>query len=203
MSPSEAEKIEDCVRLSKTPKSTRYGRQNPISAQWNSEEQLFTWRTAWEEIVNEEQKRHKLMERVDCRSYIDRGLKEQPTIHEGYYAKNLEMLGVISERCEWNRLIRQDNKNLQEQRKKVQKLIKAIKENVHSVAFTLEALREHMVFLQYRISFNRLQQEELVSQKNILSEVLNEYHKVQVSIKEMTTERKSLLSEKLRDNNVL
>lgn len=112
LSPSEAEKIEDCVRLSKTPKSTRYGRQNQISAQWNSEEQLFTWRTAWEAIVNEEQKRHNLIECVDCRSHIARGLKEQPTIHEGYYAKNLEMLGVISERCEWNRLIRQDNKNL-------------------------------------------------------------------------------------------
>ena len=135
------------------------------------------------------------MECVDCRSHIARGLKEQPTIHEGYYAKNLEMLGVISERCEWNRLIRQDNKNLQEQRKQVQKLIKTIKENVHSVAFTLEGLREHMVFLQYRMSFNRLQQEELVSQKNILSEVLNEYNKVQVSIKEKTTERKRLLSE--------
>lgn len=195
LSPSEAEKIENCVRLSKTPKSTRYGRQNPISAQWNSEEQLFTWRTAWETIVNEEQKRHNLMECVDCRSHIARGLKEQPTIHEGYYAKNSETLGVVSERCEWNRLIREDNKNLQEQRKQVQKLIKAIKENVHSVAFTLEGLREHMVFLQYRISFNRLQQEELVSQKNILFEILNEYNKVQVSIKEKTTERKRLLSE--------
>lgn len=195
LSPSEAEKNKDCVRLSKTPKSTRYGRQNPISAQWNSEEQLFAWRISWEEIVNEEQKRHNLMERVDCRSHVARGLKEQPTIHEGYYAKNLEILGIVSERCKWNRLIREDNKNLQEQRKQVQKLIKAIKENVHSVAFTLEALREHMVFLQYRMSFNILQQEELLSQKNILSDVLNEYNKVQVSIKEKTKERKKLLSE--------
>ena len=44
LTPSEAEKIEGCVRTSKAPKSTRYGRQNPISALWNSEEQLLTWR---------------------------------------------------------------------------------------------------------------------------------------------------------------
>ena len=30
LTPSEAEKIEGCVRISKTPKSTRYGRQNPM-----------------------------------------------------------------------------------------------------------------------------------------------------------------------------
>ena len=34
--PSEAEKFEGCIRTSKTPKSTRYGRQNPVSALWNS-----------------------------------------------------------------------------------------------------------------------------------------------------------------------
>ena len=31
------------VRADKHPKSTRYGRQNPISERWNSEEQLATW----------------------------------------------------------------------------------------------------------------------------------------------------------------
>lgn len=36
--PSQAEGLQ---RVSKYPKSTRYGRQNPISARWNSEEQLL------------------------------------------------------------------------------------------------------------------------------------------------------------------
>ena len=31
------------VRADKHPQSTRYGRQNPISERWNSEEQLATW----------------------------------------------------------------------------------------------------------------------------------------------------------------
>ena len=31
-------------RIDKHPKSSRYGRQNPISEQWNSDEQLHIWR---------------------------------------------------------------------------------------------------------------------------------------------------------------
>lgn len=39
MAPSEAEK-QGYERASKHPKSTKYGRQNPIAERWNSEEQL-------------------------------------------------------------------------------------------------------------------------------------------------------------------
>ena len=46
MAPSAAQ-VHGYVRMDKHPKSTRYGRQNPISAQWNSEEQLLVWREAW------------------------------------------------------------------------------------------------------------------------------------------------------------
>ena len=43
MAPSIAE-AQGYERASKYPKSTKYGRQNPISARWNSEEQLIFWR---------------------------------------------------------------------------------------------------------------------------------------------------------------
>lgn len=45
MTPSSAE-AQGLVRADKHPKSTRYGRQNPISERWNSEEQLVAWRAA-------------------------------------------------------------------------------------------------------------------------------------------------------------
>ena len=35
-------------RIDKHPKSSRYGRQNPISEQWNSDEQLCVWRANWQ-----------------------------------------------------------------------------------------------------------------------------------------------------------
>lgn len=34
-------------RVSKYPKSTKFGRQNPITERWNSDEQLVLWRAAW------------------------------------------------------------------------------------------------------------------------------------------------------------
>ena len=43
MTPSAAE-TQGLVRADKHPKSTRYGRQNPISERWNSEEQLAAMR---------------------------------------------------------------------------------------------------------------------------------------------------------------
>lgn len=51
MTPSEA-KMQNLERVSKNPKSTRYGRQNPICAEWNSEEQITKWRKAWEDVTN-------------------------------------------------------------------------------------------------------------------------------------------------------
>ena len=49
--PSKAEGLE---RVNKYPKSSKYGRQNPISEQWNSEEQLLHWRKMWARYVNRE-----------------------------------------------------------------------------------------------------------------------------------------------------
>ena len=46
MTPSVADE-RGLERASKYAKSTKYGRQNPISAKWNSDEQLIIWRAAW------------------------------------------------------------------------------------------------------------------------------------------------------------
>ena len=195
LTPSEAEKIEGCVRTSKAPKSTRYGRQNPISALWNGEEQLLTWRKSWEVIVNEEQERHGISDRVDCRSHAARGLTEQPTVHEGYHARKLERMGFIADRCELNRQIISDNQLLRELKKQVKKLVKAVKDSIPSIAVALEGLRDHMVLLQYQMIVNSTQQDSLQSQKSLLSGILKEYQEVRDEIKAKNAERKSLIAE--------
>lgn len=193
--PSEAEKTKGCIRTSKTPKSTRYGRQNPVAELWNSEEQLFAWRKSWEMIVNEEQERHGITDRVDCRSHAARGLTEQPTVHEGYHARKLESMGIVSERCELNRQIRADNKLLRELKKQVQKLMKAVKENIPAIASALETLRDHMVLVQYQLIVNTSQQEAVVFQKNLLADILAEYKNVKSEIKVKTAKKKELIAE--------
>ena len=195
LTPSEAEKIERCIRTSKTPKSTRYGRQNPLTERWNSEEQIFAWRKSWEIIINEEQERHGITDRVDCRSHAARGLTEQPTVHEGYHARKLESMGIVSDRCELNRQIRADNKLLRELKKQVQKLMKAVKENIPAIASALETLRDHMVLVQYQLIVNTSQQEAVTFQKNLLADILAEYKNVKSEIKAKTAKKKELIAE--------
>lgn len=195
LTPSEAEKIEGCIRISKTPKSTRYGRQNPLTELWNSEEQIFAWRKSWEIIVNEEQERHGITDRVDCRSHAARGLTEQPTVHEGYHARKLESMGIVSGRCELNRQIKADNKLLRELKKQVQKLMKAVKENIPAIASALETLRDHMVLVQYQLIVNTSQQEAVAFQKKLLADILAEYKNVKSEIKAKTAEKKELIAE--------
>jgi len=102
------------TRVSKDPKSTKYGRQNPITQRWNSEDQLILWRAAWTEHVNHFLEQAGLSERVDHRSFAERGIDAQPMIHEGITARIMESKGNISDRCEINRQIRRDNALLAE-----------------------------------------------------------------------------------------
>ena len=47
---SSAAQAQGYERVSKYPKSTKYGRQNPITERWNSDEQLVLWRAAWADV---------------------------------------------------------------------------------------------------------------------------------------------------------
>ena len=66
-------------RASKYPKSTKYGRQNPIAARWNSETQLEQWRIAWEDISNKHLEHAGSEKRIDHRSHVERDIDEQAT----------------------------------------------------------------------------------------------------------------------------
>ena len=123
MTPSAAE-TQRFVRADKHPKSTRYGRQNPISERWNSEEQLVSWRAAWADVTNRYLEHAGRVERIDHRSNAARGLDEIPTIHEGVAAQALECKGIISGRCEINRQIKADNTLLRELKAEIKSSIK-------------------------------------------------------------------------------
>ena len=146
-------------RIDKHPKSSRYGRQNPISEQWNSDEQLCIWRANWADAVNKMLARSQINATIDHRSFADQGITEQPTIHEGYIAQNMEKKGMIADRCEINRQIRADNKMLRELKAKVAKLAEAVEKSIPIIAETLEAIRNHMIFTQYHLLHNEMQKE--------------------------------------------
>ena len=195
MTPSNAE-VQGLVRADKHPKSTRYGRQNPISERWNSEEQLTAWREAWADVSNRYLERAGREERIDHRSNAARGLDEIPTIHEGAAAQALECKGIISDRCEINRQIKADNVLLRELKSAVRKLMDAVKNTIPALAEATEKLRENMIIFRYQL--NHIAKGKRSMRKYIKSVIpeLERYTGLVQQIKDKTKERKNLLAEK-------
>lgn len=183
-------------RASKHPKSTKFGRQNPIAERWNSEEQLVLWRAAWADVTNHHLETAGHEERIDHRSHADRGLTEQPTIHEGVVARALEKKGIVSDRCELNRQIKADNALLRELKTTVKKLMQAVKASVPALAEAMESLRANMVISRYQIRYAGFGKHKLSESLNVLKPDLERYALLVQQIKNKTKERKTLLAEK-------
>ena len=179
-------------RIDKHPKSTRYGRQNPISEQWNSEEQLCLWRANWADAVNKMLALNQINTTIDHRSFADQGITEQPTIHEGYIAQNMEKKGMIADRCEINRQIRADNKMLRELKAQVKKLAQAVEKSIPVIAETLEAIRNHMIFTQYHLLHNEMQKEVIHDWMQHFRPILNQYDTIKKKLKAKVAEKKKL-----------
>ena len=192
---SEAEK-HGYERVSKYPKSTKYGRQNPISERWNSEEQLVQWRKAWADAANRYLERYGHEERIDHRSHAERGLDEQPTIHEGVFARSLERQGVISDRCEINRQIKADNALLHELKAAVRKLAQAVKNTIPALAEAMERLRGNMIIFRYQLRHIGMGKHRMNEHIQAAIPKLERYMGLVRQIKEKTKERKNLLAEK-------
>lgn len=195
MTPSAAE-AQGLVRADKHPKSTRYGRQNPISARWNSEEQLVEWRKAWADVTNLYLERAGRVERIDHRSNAARGLDEQPTIHEGVVARALEKKGIISDRCEINRQIKADNALLRELKATVKKLMQAVKNTVPAIAEAMEKLRSSMLIFSYQLRHIGVGKHNMGKRVKAVKPELERYAGLVQQIKEKSKERKALLAEK-------
>ena len=85
----------------------------------------------------------------DHRSNAARGIDEIPTIHEGVTAQALERKGIISDRCEINRQIREQNKLIRAIRDEITKLKNTIMTSVPALAKALETARKGILLLRY------------------------------------------------------
>lgn len=199
MTPSDAE-VQGLVRADKHPKSTRYGRQNPISERWNSEEQLTAWREAWADVSNRYLERAGREERIDHRSNAARGLDEQPTIHEGVTARALERKGMIADRCEINRQIRADNALLRELKAEIKKLAALVARAVPAIAEGLEKLRSLVLIFCYQLSHIRSGKSHIQKSLAVWKPELEHYtglvQQIKEKSKEKSKERKALVAEK-------
>lgn len=195
MAPSEAEK-QGYERASKYPKSTKYGRQNPITERWNSDEQLVLWRKAWVDVSNCCLELAGSDQRIDHRSHAERGLDEQPTIHEGVVARALEKKGIVSDRCELNRQIKADNALLRELKAQMKKVMAAVKNTVPEFAEALENIRKNMIIFCYQLGHIRTNSGKITKYLGNIKPVLERYSKLAGQLRCKAKERKELLSEK-------
>ena len=195
MAPSQAEKC-GYERVSKYPKSTKYGRQNPISARWNSEEHLLVWREAWATAANRCLELAGHAERIDHRSHAARGLEERPTAHEGVAAQALERRGILSDRCELNRQIKADNALLRELKAELKKLSDLVVHTVSAVAERLEKLRGRVLIFCYQLSHIRAGRERYQDALHVYRPQMARYNGLVRQIKDKSRERKALLAEK-------
>lgn len=205
MTPTEAEQ-QGYERVSKNPKSTRYGRQNPICAEWNSEEQVLRWRKAWEGVTNKALEQNSIDARVDCRSFKECGIDEQPTIHEGVSAHIIEQRGGVSERCEMNRQIKSDNALLLEIKKQIKKLsaivVDKVKKTVLDFANTLENLRNRYIFNRYEITQNENISTELKQYNTTIDVTVQRYNGIVQQLDNKITELKKMKAEQKHLNPI-
>lgn len=195
MTPSAAE-AQELIRADKHPKTTRYGRQNPISERWNSEEQLVSWRVAWADVTNRYLESAGREERIDHRSNAARGLDEIPTIHEGVTVQALERKGIVSDRCEMNRQIRADNALLRELKAEIKKLAALVARTVPAIAEGLEKLRSRVLIFCYQLSHIRNGKSHIQKSLAVWKPELERYTGLVQQIKEKSKERKTLVAEK-------
>ena len=195
MAPSTAE-AQGLVRADKHPKSSRYGRQNPITLRWNSDEQLIQWRENWAAAANLalEQAGHE--ERIDHRSHAARGLEEAPTIHEGVAARAMERKGITSDRCKLNRQIKADNALLCQLKAELQKLAAVVAKTIPAIAEALEKVRGHVMLCCFRLHRIRGDQYDIRRSIGVWKPEMERYMGLVQQIKEKSKERTALVKEK-------
>ena len=90
---------------------------------WNDRQNAEKWRASWAQHCNQYLEKE---QQIDHRSYARQGLNQEPTIHEGVVARNMELTGMTADRCQINREVRERNLIREKIRKLTAELTAAI-----------------------------------------------------------------------------
>jgi hypothetical protein len=105
---------------------------------WNDRGNAEIWRRSWADICNEYLS---FRQWIDHRSYRRQGVNLEPSIHEGYRARKMEKAGCVSDRCEYNRIVKVINALKAEWLQTVRELQQTIMEKGRIL---YERIREHL-----------------------------------------------------------
>ena len=108
---------------------------------WNDHSNAELWRAAWADHCNKflTPENH-----IDHRSYARQGIDQEPTIHEGPAARQMEARGEVSDRCEQNREIRERNRLMAILKAQLEEVRRAIADVAHRLQLNVaEAFRAY------------------------------------------------------------
>lgn len=94
---------------------------------WNDKDKAEVWRQAWADVTNKYLAEQNIPQRIDHRSYERQGIEQIPTVHMGVAATQMERKGIVTEKGEKNRLIREQNRLLKEVKRRIAELSKWVK----------------------------------------------------------------------------
>ena len=95
---------------------------------WNDKGKAEVWRRAWADVTNKYLAEQNIPQRIDHRSYERQGIEQIPTVHMGVAATQMERKGIVTEKGEKNRQIREQNRLLKEVKRRIAGLEKWVKE---------------------------------------------------------------------------
>lgn len=137
---------------SKVKSGKRYKTKSVDLTDWNTKEFLQSFRKDWEVKINKKLKEKGIEERVDCRSYEERGIEKIPTIHEGYTARQMQKKGKESDRVKINHDIKSANKEIKnindqitKEKNEYKKIIEEPKKDYKNLAKNLEVIRTEYI----------------------------------------------------------
>ena len=111
---------------------------------WNEKGKAKEWRNAIAEVINATNEKAGIAERVDPRSYKDRGIPLIPTIHLGERASALERKGIWTERGNINRAIEKYNAMIMKIYGFISELKEELKKGVFKFAFERKSRTENI-----------------------------------------------------------
>lgn len=101
-------------------------RVSVLADEWSKKTEYNKWKKELAGMMNAELEKIGVSDKVDYRSYKERGIDKVPQVHEGYVARAIEKRGGKSFLCEHNREIRALNAKI-EQTQKIEKRIAELK----------------------------------------------------------------------------
>ena len=161
---------------------------------WNEHSKAEIWRKSWADICNEYLS---LEQQIDHRSYKRQELDFEPTIHEGYRARKMEKAGFVSNRCEYNRIVKKLNELKGKWLLTVKELQKTIMERgriyMNELQDTLEEIMEIFKCQDNMLDILEDQQHQLEQLKSVNQEQQELLEKLNAENRRLSVENRNLI----------